>query len=242
MRGRKECRLNGRDRQVPSGLLLSRRKSRPYRKHRPLPAVILIALLGTASLYVWFSVFETESNINAAIRCHPAPTEPPGVQYTSVGHGALDDVAPIPPDQVSVQVLNAGELRGEASMTTTELHQLGFTQTGVPANDPSYAKHEAECHGQIRFGDNGAAAARTLSLIDSCLELVNDGRKSATVDLAIGTEFTDVIPREEAVEVLDKLNAWSEQHTVRGNSELASNSSGPHISPELLEDARPESC
>lgn len=226
---------------MSSGIGFTGRKSRPYRKHRPLPAVVLVALLGVASLYVWFSVFEDAENIDDAIRCHPPASAPPGKDYVSVGHDALNDVTPIPPSKVAVQVLNAGELRGEAAITTAELRQLGFTQVAEPANDPAYKDKTANCEGQIRFGDNGAAAARTLSLIDTCLELVNDGRKDATVDLAIGTQFTDVMPRSEAVEVLDQLSAWAKRSSGRGSSELASNS-GPNISPEQLEAARPEAC
>ncbi|GAA5114183.1 envelope integrity protein Cei [Haloechinothrix salitolerans] len=226
---------------MPSGIGFSGRKSRPYRKHRPLPAVLLVTLLGAASLYVWFSVFEDADDINEAIRCHPPASAPPGRQYTSVGHDALDDVTPIPPSKVAVRVLNAGDLRGEAAITTAELRQLGFTQVAEPANDPAYEDRTANCEGQIRFGDNGAAAARTLSLIDTCLELINDGRKDATVDLAIGTQFTDVMPRSEAIEVLDQLSAWAKRGSGRGTSELASNS-GPDIDEELLEAARPKTC
>ncbi|MPY77514.1 MAG: envelope integrity protein Cei [Actinophytocola sp.] len=232
--------LSGRNRQVPSGIGFSGRVSRPYRKRRPLPALVLVALLGAASLYVWFSVFAEADDINQEIACHPPASAPPGMEYTSVGHDALDDVTPIPPSKVPVQVLNAGELRGEAGITTAELRQFGFTQVATPANDPAYKNRTANCEGQIRFGDNGAAAARTLSLIDTCLELVNDGRKDATVDLAIGTQFTDVMPRDEAVEVLDQLSAWAKRST-RGNSELASNSQ-PDIDEDLLEAARPKSC
>ncbi len=226
---------------MPSGIGFSGRKSRPYRKHRPLPAVVLLTLLGVASLYVWFSVFDDADDINDDIRCHPPAAEPRGKDYVSVGHDALDDVTPIPPSKVAVQVLNAGELRGEAAITTAELRQLGFTQVAEPANDPAYRDRTANCEGQIRFGDNGAAAARTLSLIDTCLELINDGRKDATVDLAIGTQFTDVMPRREAVQVLDQLSAWAKRTSDRGSSELASNDE-PNIDPELLEAARPEAC
>lgn len=226
---------------MSAGIGFSGRKSRPYRKHRPLPAVFLVTLLGVASLYVWFSVFEDADDIDEAIRCQPPASAPPGAHYTSVGHDALDDVTPVPPSKVAVQVLNAGNLRGEAAITTAELRQLGFTQVAEPANDPAYENRTANCEGQIRFGDNGAAAARTLSLIDTCLELVNDGRKDATVDLSIGTQFTDVMPRREAVEVLDQLSAWAKRNSARGSSELASNSV-PDIDAELLEAARPPAC
>lgn len=203
--------------------------------------MVLVTLLGAASLYIWFSVFEGADNIDEAIRCHPPASAPPGTQYTSVGHDALDDVAPIPPGAVPVQVLNAGDMRGEAAITTAELRQLGFTRLDEPANDPAYEDRTANCRGQIRFGDNGAAAARTLSLIDTCLELINDGRKDATVDLAIGTQFTDVRPRSEAVDVLDQLSTWADRNSGRGNSELASKN-GPAVDEDLLEAARPHSC
>lgn len=227
---------------MPSGIRVSGRSGRPYRKYRPLPALILITLLGGFSLFVWFKALHDEADIDAAVRCDPPASPPAGVTYTAAGHDALDDVNPIPPDKVAFRVLNASQARGQAAIITEELRQLGFTQAGKPTDDAAYADRAANCRGQIRYGDNGAPAARTLSLLDGCVELIKDNRKDASVDLAIGTQFGSVMPRPEAQQILDELATWSEEHRGQGGGELAAGDSGPEIEPSLLQAARPSSC
>lgn len=227
---------------MPSGIRVSGRGSRPYRKYRPLPALILITLLGGFSLFVWFKALHDDADIDAAVRCDPPAAPPAGVTYTSAGHGALNDVNPIPPDRVAFRVLNASQARGQAAIITEELRQLGFSQAGKPADDPAYENRSANCRGQIRYGDNGAPAARTLSLLDGCIELIKDNRKDASVDLAIGTQFGSVLPQREAMQILDELAAWSEERRGQGSGELAAGDSGPEIEPTLLQAARSTSC
>lgn len=216
--------------------------SRPYRKYRPLPALILIAILGGASALIWFKVLNDSSNIDEAIRCYPPASAPPGMIYTSLSHDALDHVDPIPPEEVPVRVLNASGKRGQAALVTEALRNIGFTKTGKPANDKAYENRDKPaCRGQIRFGQNGEAAARTLSLIDPCLELVKDGRKGASVDLAIGEDFVDVRPRREALTALEALGQWADKYRSR-SSELSANDNGPQLSEELLDAARSGDC
>ena len=61
----------------------------------------------------------------------------------------------------------------------------------VWANDPVYANSRLECQGQIRFGEAGRAAAAAVWLVAPCTELFQDGRTDDTVDLAVGTEFSE---------------------------------------------------
>ncbi|WP_232376126.1 envelope integrity protein Cei [Amycolatopsis aidingensis] len=218
------------------------RKSKPYRKYRPLPALIVIGLLGVISVFVWLNVIVRNNDLDDAVRCEPPAAPPQGTVYTSLGHSGLGGTSPIPPDKVAVTVLNASGARNQAAMTTEALRKLGFTQVGEPANDPAYAKREAVCHGQIRFGENGEAAARTLSLVDPCFELVRDGRKDASVDLAIGTTFTGVRPPPQAEEILDELATWSERHGSTGGGEQATGEQAPTISPERISEARQAHC
>ncbi|SFB45514.1 LytR cell envelope-related transcriptional attenuator [Amycolatopsis marina] len=217
------------------------RKSKPYRKHRPLPALIVIGLLGAVSVFVWLNVIVSRDDLNEAVRCTPPPSPPEGVTYTSLGYDGLDGVAPVPPDKVAVQVLNASEIRNGATLTTLALKDLGFSETGEPANDPAYQDDEANCRGQIRFGENGTAAARTLSLVEPCAELVKDNRKDATVDFSIGTVFNGVRPRKEGLQVLDQLSKWSASQSEKGGGEQAA-TPGSQIDPELISAARDVHC
>ncbi|PRX51263.1 LytR cell envelope-related transcriptional attenuator [Prauserella shujinwangii] len=217
---------------------------KPYRRRKPLPALIVIAVLGLASAFVWVNLITTKEDINAAIRCEPAPKPPPGTTFTRLPHDALDDVEPIPPDKVALRVLNANGTRGQASLTTLSLKDIGFTKTAEPANDPAYPypRRTAACHGQIRFGENGRAAARTVSLAHPCLELVRDNRKDATVDMSLGERFTDVRLTPEAKRILDRLTEWSAERAGVGNNQQSTAQAGPDLDPALLEAARDVTC
>lgn len=218
-----------------------RSKPKPYRKYKPLPALIVIAVLAVVAGVVWVQAVTNTADIDEAVQCTPAPTVPEGVTFDPLPVDGLSDATLTPPDRVAVRVLNAGGQRGKAGMTTEALKEFGFTQVGEPGNDDAYANAEAQCHGQLRFGTNGEGAARTVSLIDPCLQLVRDNRKDATVDLAIGTEYNDTRPSKAANEILDKLNAWSAQHQDAGTGEQ-STPGRPEISEQLLSDAAPTSC
>lgn len=217
------------------------RKSRPYRKHRPLPALIVIGLLGAISVFVWLNVIVNREGLNEAVRCEPEAAPPQGVTYTSLGHDGLDGVTPVPPDKVAVQVLNASEARNGAALTTAALRELGFTETAEPANDPAYEEVQANCRGQIRFGENGRAAARTLSLVEPCAELIRDNRKDATVDFSIGTLFNGVRPRKEGLQILDQLSKWSASQADQGGGEQAATPAS-QIDPTLITAARDAHC
>lgn len=227
---------------MSSGIGWTQGGSRPYRKYRPLPALIVIALLGAVSVFVWFKALGQAVDVNEAIQCNPPASPPPGMMFTPVGHDALDNVSPIPPNKVNVQVLNASKAKGQAAIVSEELRQLGFSKIARPDDDPAYENRKADCRGQIRYGENGERAARTLSLIDSCVELIKDNRKDASVDLAIGTAFGDVAPRAEARKVFEQLTAWSERNSGRGGSELAASTKVPELSKDLLDSARGTEC
>ncbi|MFC4000991.1 envelope integrity protein Cei [Prauserella oleivorans] len=219
-----------------------RNRIKPYRKYKPLPALIVLGVLGVVAAFVWVNVVTSVEDLDEAIRCQPAARPPQGVTYTSQPHDALADTQPVPPNRVAVRVLNASGLRGEAAMTTEALRQLGFTQLAEPANDDSFPAGEADCHGQIRYGTNGEGAARTLQLIDPCLQLVNDGRRDATVDLAVGTTFNDVRPTREALDVLEQLNRWSAENSAVGGSEQSAGGQGPIVDQDLLAKTAPSHC
>jgi LytR cell envelope-related transcriptional attenuator len=225
---------------IPFGNRLGNRRTRHYRRYRPLPAFTLLALLAVIAMVVWIRVITTNSDIDAHIRCEPAATAPPGVVFTALGHTALDETVPLPPDKVAVKVVNAGQGRGLAGIATENLRQLGFTQVAPPENDPAYPQGNAKCIGQIRFGDTGTAAARMVSLVAPCAELIRDNRADATVDLAIGNGFTDLRLTQPAHQVLQQLRDWSAQHPSGGNDQSAATS--PVIDHALLTAAHNVAC
>ncbi|MDT8914119.1 envelope integrity protein Cei [Amycolatopsis sp. PS_44_ISF1] len=215
---------------------------RPYRKHRPLPALIVIGVLALGAVFVWVNAVVGRSDVDEAVLCTPAATPPPGTTFTTVPHNGLDDRSPVPPDKVQLKVLNASSTRGQGGIATTTLRSLGFTAVGDPGNDPAYPRGDAKCRGQIRFGENGATAARTVSLVMPCAELVRDNRKDASVDLSTGTRFDDVRPRAEALQVLKQLTDWSQAHQGGGSSEQSTGPGTPVIDQTLLAGARDVTC
>ena len=148
-----------------------------YRKRRPLPAFLLILVLGVAATVVWLKVMNADNEVTGAQHCDPPPkaTAPPGQPVPTLGkpleNTALDRTVPAAPSSALVRVVNASGQRGQARLVTETLRGLGFTQVGDPANDVLYGE-KMTCHAQIRFGAQGTAAARTLSLLEPCAELI----------------------------------------------------------------------
>jgi hypothetical protein len=174
-----------------------------YQRRKQLPALILIGSLALLALVVWGKVFGTNADTAEAVRCAPP------AQGTAVGTplppNGLDDTEPVAPATIKMTVLNGNGKRRQAGMVAEELMSLGFNKAADPSNDPIYVKQDMPCHGQIRFGPGGAAAARTLSIAVPCAELVRDDRQDAAVDLSLGTKFDDVKPTSRAKRVLEAL-------------------------------------
>jgi hypothetical protein len=231
----------GRERaKVASGIGFGNRKKRGYRKRRPLPLLIFVAVLAVVAMFVWVRAIMNRTDIDELLRCTPAPVAPAGTTLTPLGHGALDQTAPVPPDRVAVRVLNASNARGQATITTEALRELGFTKIGTPDIDPEYQDNEPKCRGQLRFGDEGMAAARTVSLVVPCVEFIKDSRQDASVDLSIGGSFGDVRPTNEARQALQQLQGWAATHPGDGNDQSAG--TPPALDPNLLTAARNVSC
>jgi hypothetical protein len=75
----------------------------------------------------------------------------------------------------------------------------------VAANDPVYTTTRLQCQGQIRFGPAGRAAAAAVWLVAPCTELFQDQRADDTVDLAIGTDFSELSHSDDIDAVLASL-------------------------------------
>ncbi|MGH3932823.1 MAG: envelope integrity protein Cei [Pseudonocardiaceae bacterium] len=214
-----------------------------YRARKPFPAIaVLVALAALAGL-VWVSVLNRPDP--TAGGCAAAAHTSAGSPLVDIGqrlgaHG-LDAVAPVPPQQVMVHVLNANGQRGEAGIVAAGLAELGFVPTEQPTNDPRHPAFDLRCHGEIRFGPAGEPAARTLSLVMPCAELVRHVRSDAVVELALGTEFTGLRPNDAAREALDGL-ARLGQPILPTHGGQAAGVVAPAVDPLLLREARKVDC
>ncbi len=222
---------------------------RRYRTRRPMRAVLLALALSTVAGLVWASVLLPAAT---AASCQDAAVVTPGQRLPVDG---LDGVSPEPPQQVRVQVLNAGGTRGEAAIVGGGLSELGFAPTDTAANDPLHPAFDLLCHGEIRFGAAGQAAARTLSFAVPCAELVRDARPDSVVELALGTEFTTLRPNaaaRQALQVLAQpgqpapvepaLGGLTAQSGPQSMSQSITQSISPVVTPTLLSQARQVTC
>ncbi|RJQ82287.1 LytR family transcriptional regulator [Pseudonocardiaceae bacterium YIM PH 21723] len=189
-----------------------------YRRRRPVPAFIMIGVLALLAVTVWVNVFgRTNSDLGAQV-CNQPPVvtpkegEPAQPKLGEMLSGdALDGVDPLPAEEVKVTVLNGSKKRGYATLVAEELLGMDFGRSLDPTNDPIY-NDQLSCFGQIRFSQAGAGAARTLSLVAPCAQLVRDSRQDATVDFVLGDKFDDVTPNASGKRALTLLKDWSSAH------------------------------
>lgn len=224
-----------------------RRYQARKRSRKPMPAVLLAVVLSTVAGLVWAGVLQPDSTAGGCQDAAAAIT--PGQRLPFDG---LDGVAPAPPQQVRVQVLNASGTRGEAAIVGGGLSELGFAPTDTPADDPLHPAFDLRCHGEIRFGLAGQTAARTLSLALPCAELVRDARPDSMIELALGTRFTTLRPNAAARQVLQDLT--EPYQSEPDQSVLGEPSQGglaaqarrqpvtPSVAPTLLNQARQVRC
>ncbi len=209
-----------------------------------MPAVVLAVVLSTAAGLVWASVLQPDPAGGCQAAAEAAGTSiSPGQRLDADG---LDGVPSAPPGQVQVQVLNASGTRGEAAIVGGKLSELGFAPTGTPANDPLHPAFDLPCHGEIRFGVAGQAAARTLSLVVPCAELVRDVRPDSMIDLALGTTFA-LRPNDAAraaVRGLDQLGQSALTGPSRGGlaAQPEPQPIAPVVNQDLFRQARQVAC
>lgn len=141
-----------------------------------------------------------------------------------------------------MRTLNGSTQRGLAVRIGFEMAQYGIAQTGVPGNDPRYPTGDMRCFGQIRFGPNGSGAARTLSLLVPCAQLVRDNRQDTSVDLALGDYFADLAPSSDGVEALAQLGRLARGQSTSDGGGLQSQAPRPTVSAALLAGAHTWRC
>lgn len=187
-----------------------------YRRRRRVPALVLLVVLALVVAFVWSRVLTTTTTLTGAAPCPappPAAGAPAGVTQPAIGTTVdateLDGSTPVAPGSFPMRVLNANGQRGQAALVAAELiNSYGFVGAGNAFdNDPVYYDQSMQCVGQIRFGPNGLAQARTMHLAVPCAELVQDAREDTGVELALGTTFGDVNPSPDATSVLDAVRA-----------------------------------
>jgi hypothetical protein len=211
----------------------------------------MLALLGLGAAVVWVVVVDTKPRDSAGTHCAPpaqptsAPVQPPPELGQHLEPAELDLAGATPPAQASVRVLNASTQRGQATLVTENLRQLGFAQVGPAQDDPVYPVRDMTCRGQIRFGAQGLATARTLSLLEPCTELIKDNRQDATVDLVLGKRFDDLpLSRAESRQILQQITDYGSLHPAESGGLQAEGkaAAGPSISPDLVDALRKGTC
>jgi hypothetical protein len=204
-----------------------------------MPAVIALVVLLIAVVVVWITVVHGSANQASSINCTPPPSGKSA--GSTLDPTALDKTTPLAPDQIQVRVLNAAKQRGQAGIVTAMLGQLGFDKTGQPDNDSVYANSSMDCRAQIRFGKSGAGAARTVSLLDPCSQLVRDSRKDASVDFVLGNKFDDLRPNDAAQKVLKQISSAANRSGQQSQPGQAAAAGDAGIDPNLLKQAHDRS-
>lgn len=203
------------------------RNGDPFRRRNTLPILIVVAVLAVIAVATWARAMSTQEETAAPVSCPqpgpasasaaPAPSAaaraggttpaPAPNRFEVVSPDDLISVRPAPLAATTVRVLNASGQSGRAETTLNKLADYGFAAptTGAYGNDPVYP--EMACQAQLRFGDSGRAAAAAAWIIAPCAELIDDGRRDNSVDLVLGTFFTDLEPSTDAQEILRILRA-----------------------------------
>jgi hypothetical protein len=194
--------------QITEGTAFDKR-GRPFRRRNFLPGILLFATLAVVTLLVWVMALSRPTDVHEATVCNappPAadPTAPAPQLGEQVTRADMTDVTPAKLADAKIRVLNASGQGGQAAEVAGELRGLGFSEPAA-ANDAVYAHGRLECQGQIRFGPSGRAAAAAVWLVAPCTELFQDQRSDDTVDLAIGTEFSELTRSDDIDAVLESL-------------------------------------
>ncbi|MEW2480593.1 envelope integrity protein Cei [Mycobacterium sp. NPDC051198] len=183
------------------------RHGRPFRRRSFVPGIVLFVALAVVTMIVWIIALNQPTDVHVAAVCNnPPPAADPAAPKLGeqVAFSAMTDVTPAPLAETRIRVLNASGQGGQAGEVAGALRDLGFAQPEA-ANDPIYANTRLECQGQIRFGPSGRAAAAAVWLVAPCTELFQDERPDATVDLALGTEFSELASNDDIRAVLASL-------------------------------------
>lgn len=182
---------------------------RPFRRRNFLPGILTFSTLAIVALVVCLVALNRPVDVQEAAVCNPPPPAapdqpPPPALGEQVQRTEMTDQTPAKLADTRIRVLNASGQGGQAAEVAGELRDLGFAQPDA-ANDPIYSTTRLQCQGQIRFGPEGRAAAAAVWLVAPCTELFQDGRPDDTVDLALGTDFSELSASDDIEAVLASL-------------------------------------
>ena len=194
--------------QITDGTAFDKR-GRPFRRRNYLPGMLLFVALAVVTLLVWVMALSRPPDVHEATICNaPPPPADPSAPVPKLGEQVtradMTDVMPAKLADAKIRVLNASGQGGQAAEVAGELRDLGFAEPAA-SNDTVYANSRLECIGQIRFGPSGRAAAAAVWLVAPCTELFQDQRSDDTVDLAIGTDFSELTHSDDIDAVLASL-------------------------------------
>ncbi len=179
---------------------------RPFRRRNYLPGIALLASMAVVTLVIWVFAFNRPTDVEQIAACNPPPAT--GPDQPALGEritvSTMSDVIPAKLADTKIRVLNASGQGGQAAEVAGALRDLGYAQP-TAANDTIYAETRLQCQGQIRFGPSGRAAAAAVWLVAPCTELYQDQRTDDTVDLAIGTDYTQLSHNDDTDAMLASL-------------------------------------
>jgi hypothetical protein len=192
--------------QITSGTAFDKH-GRPFRRRNYLPGIITVVALAVVTLLVWVIAFNQTTEVQQQAACNPPPAAGDATQTAlgeQVSAATMTEVTPAKLADTKIRVLNASGQGGQAAEVAGALRDLGYAPP-TAGNDTVYENTRLECQGQIRFGPTGRAAAASLWLVAPCTELFQDQRGDDTVDLAIGTEFSEISHNDDIDAVLASL-------------------------------------
>ncbi len=187
-----------------------------YRRRNRWPALAISGVLLIATAITWAVVLKPEPAADNS--CNPpgvAPAATVGTDGVTVGTDAattgesspaaaptttfgaitdrntLRDTRPADPSTVLLRVVNASTTPGMAKTVTETLRSAGFASIRDAADDSLYPLRDLRCWGEIRYGDAGARAARTVLIVAPCATLVKDDRFDDSVEFAVGALYSD---------------------------------------------------
>ncbi|MGH3675581.1 MAG: envelope integrity protein Cei [Mycobacterium sp.] len=180
---------------------------RPFRRRNFLPGICMFVAMAVVTLVAWVFALSRPADVQEAAVCNP-PAEAADPTQANLGEQVsradMTEVDPANLADTKIRVLNASGQGGQAAEVAGQLRDLGFGEP-TAANDPLYENNRLACQGQIRFGPSGRAAAAAVWLVAPCVELFQDQRPDDTVDLAIGTEFSELARSDNIEAVLASL-------------------------------------
>lgn len=122
-----------------------------------------------------------------------ADTSTAATTITSLGvlvdKGTLISTRPANPATINLTVFNSTQTAGRARLLTDTWRAAGFESINPPKDDPLYPAKDLRCYGEIRYGEAGLNAARTVLMVAPCAQLVIDNRIDDSVEFALGERF-----------------------------------------------------